>query len=391
MQKIKYIFLFTALIVLGTTLLLRYYVFSTPPPLTGDNSSSSHSSGTANVNKTSGAELTPSAAASLSVEEDMAETSAVTRDSSSTIEEDSETLPAEKQPVEKTEKTAEKTQKPVAKTDSPQGIAVDDHKARAAKLIGQASRYIQRGSFEQAETLLRESLDLYKDNPNAWRQLTGLYRKSGDMDMELSAYHDWSRAMPGNTEALLGMADVHYRHGDYGTARELLVRTERETRELEDFGRIASLYRKMDDPMEEGRLLSDWKQRTPASQEARKHWAHYQRRQGDFEGALMEYGSLAQELPEDASLQRRMGDVYRNMGEYTEATVHYETAIALQPQNPGLLSRLAETRMRMHDYDGAVEVWSAIIELQPGTPLAESAQRQIDEVNSGMVEERQPW
>ncbi|NLN94155.1 MAG: tetratricopeptide repeat protein [Candidatus Hydrogenedens sp.] len=380
MKNIKYIFLFTALVALGSLVLLRYYVFSTPPPLSKESPPTLHSAVTAKDRTVpAGADSTT---ALNSTEEDSGQRPHSRENSGASSEEKTAEEPSQEEG---------KSKDGTAKPSAPKAVPADDKQTQAARLVEQATRYIQRENYEQAEALLRESLDLYKENPSAWRQLTGLYRKSGEMDMELAAYLDWSRAMPGNMEALLGLADVHFRQGDYEAARKLLVRTERETRELNDYGRIASLYRKMDDPFEEGRILSEWKQRTPESQEARKHWAHYQRRVGDYQGALVEYGSLAEELPADASLHRRLGDVHRSMGAYNQASVYYETAIALQPQNSGLLFRLAETRLRMYDYDGAVEAWSTIIELQPGTPLAESAQRQIDELSSGMVEERQPW
>lgn len=260
---------------------------------------------------------------------------------------------------------------------------------QAEALVDQAQTLMRRGSYQQAESLLRQSLALSGKNSSAWRELAHLYRKTGQIDQEMEAYAEWSRSMPGNTESLIGLADVSMRQGNYEAARGYLAESEKRPDRIDQYGQIARLYRQMDYKGDEGRVLSGWVSAAPDSEEARKDWAGYQRRQGDLEGALAEYGRLSEDFPEDANYQRRMGDIYRNMGDYPSAFTHYQAALEKQPRNPALLIRLADTQTQMQDYQGAVDTWSSLAALHPGTQQAILAERRIAEL-TGTPPQQQP-
>lgn len=385
MEKIKYIFLFTAILIVTALMIFRYHFLVIPE---GYDSKGRLSSLPSN-------QESPPSADAVTSSGDISDASAVFPVQVKTVGANTKTHDnGEMTEDEGTEKKAEEDSKddkedplrPAHQKSQPPQSEKNKHTV-ARELIDQAAALIRRGHYERAEPLLRESLKIDRKNPAAWRQLANLYRRSDQPDMEMSLYEEWLRAMPGNTESLLGLAEIHIRHEDYGRARDYLAQSEVRPDEVGQYGKIASLYRRLDDPLEEGRVLSDWMNSAPASQDARKEWAHYQRRQGNFEVALNEYGRLLEELPADSALQRRMGDTYGNLGDYQTAAYYYQNALALQPQNPGLLSRLAEAEFRAHNYQGAVDAWSAIIANHPDTAMAESARRRIDEISESMPEQ----
>jgi len=381
MEKLKYILLFAALAAVGSMLVFRHH-FSAPHetlPEHRPEKAAAHS-----VHKNA-------AAAGHSVDEPEAEVV------SGDVQQPAvDPAPTSQSPANNSvkqelpgkggaaapQKDNSKNKKPTDRTEKnkreDKGAAGQEKQAEA--LVDQAQTLIRRGSYQQAESLLRQSLALSGKNSNAWRELAHLYKKTGQIDQEMETFAEWSRAMPNNTESLIGLADVSMRQGNYEAARGYLAESEKRPDRIDQYGQIARLYRQMDDTGEEGRVLSGWMGAAPDSEEARKDWAGYQRRQGDLEGALAEYGRLSEDFPEDASYQRRMGDIYRNMGDYPSALSHYQAALEKQPQNPAFLIRLADTQTQMQDYQGAVETWSVIAALQPGSQQALLAERRIAEL-----------
>lgn len=264
-----------------------------------------------------------------------------------------------------------------SKEDAEQG----QRTAKSNSLVVQAQDMMREGRYDQAEALLRESLEEDIHNQAAWQQIARLQHKMGYTDAEIDTYMQWMEASPSDTAPYYKLASAYARLGRDDEARYYMSEYEaRSSSELTNYALSASLYRQIEDREQEGRVLSQWLAAAPESVDAQQAWADYNRRIGGYDVALSQYESLADIMPNNPMLYRQMGDIYRRMGDYAQAQAQYEAAINLRPGDTDTLGRLGTVYLQSGDYEGALGAYSEIIALEPGSNAAENAQRRINSI-----------
>jgi len=247
---------------------------------------------------------------------------------------------------------------------------------RSKALLAQAQAHVREGDYTAAEELLHKSLEQDSGNTRAWKEMAQLQRRLGLTDMEIETYQRWMDTAPEDSDPYYLMAEAYARVGMDAEARQYLTAYESMANDtMGDYVRMSHLYRTMNAREDEGRILSQWMNKTPESVDAQRAWADYQRRMGNFSGALAQYEAIASTMPDNPMPYTQMAEIYRRNGDYATAQQHYETALALRPGDISTMNRLADARYASGDLQGAINVYAEIMALEPGSRAAEQAER----------------
>ena len=253
------------------------------------------------------------------------------------------------------------------------------------RLLADASTRIEEGNFEEAISLLTESIEKDPLNSQSYIRLGVLYRKMGMINEELQVYNDWVNSDSGNSMSHYYMAQAYANQGMNDDAMVHLKTFEIGTGDdVTKIPMVASMYRRLDMEEREGQLLQTWLDKVPDSPDAHRAMASYYRRNDEPDLALSEYERVAELLPGNVNARSNLGNVYRSMGRLDEAAQELLVAAEMSNNNPSVVLNLADVYRMSGDYDAAIDTCQIVVDSVPNSREAQFAQDRIERIEREM-------
>jgi len=246
------------------------------------------------------------------------------------------------------------------------------------RFIAQARERIETGDYEQAEALLKQSLEEDPTNMQAYVNLGSLYRKMGLLDEEMRTFEQWVASDPDNPMSRYHLAQSYIRQQLTDDAlREVGSFEELTTGDLSKTPMVASLYRQLNMTGREGEILQAWLDQVPDSPDAHRAMAGYYHRNGNRDAALTEYEKVVELIPQNANAHQNLASMYQLAGYYQDAVRELTTAMELRPEDANIQMQLGDAYRRGGNFDAAYQVYQAIIDKAPDSSVAERANQVI--------------
>jgi tetratricopeptide (TPR) repeat protein len=210
-------------------------------------------------------------------------------------------------------------------------------------------RCFDRGEVARALTYLERLLETRRGFADVHYMVGSLYERRDDLTSAERFLGEALRINPAYTEALLALASLHERRGEYDESSELCERaarsvvstggTDRTTR-----GKLANLQAELGDALREA---------------------------GELAEAVEAYRKALERCPEFHDIRFRLGVVLRELGRPDRALAEFRR---VQAANPGFLDawvQLGVTLYTLGRSPEAVEAWESVIQRQPAHADAE--------------------
>ena len=279
----------------------------------------------------------------------------------------------------KSSNSADKKTDKDAKSDQNKGKRATSSETQS--VLTRAQGAVEKGSYDDAISILQEGLKADPTNRDLYRSLASLYGRLRRYDAELQTYADWSAQAPNESAPHYDQARVYAALGKSPEALQELDRFLQMTQgDMNAFPMVASVYRALGMSAEEGTTLQTWAQQAPDALDVKRMLADYYARTGDSQASLVEYQGIAQRVPEDADTHRNLAYAYRRLNMTEQAETELATAAQLQPRNMSTQLQLGDLYRQSQKYDAALQTYQGIIANAPNTPEAQQAQQMMTQV-----------
>ncbi|MCX5759146.1 MAG: tetratricopeptide repeat protein [Candidatus Hydrogenedentes bacterium] len=250
-----------------------------------------------------------------------------------------------------------------------------------------AQTLMEKGSYDDAVTILKDGLQGDPANRNLNLTLAGLYHRLHQYDAEVQTYLDWSTSAPGEALPHFEAAQAYAVLGKSPEALQQLTNfldmtQQSNKRDMTVYPMVASVYRQLGMSSDEGAVLQTWAQQAPEEIEVQRELANYYSRTGDTQSALVEYQAIAQRLPNDADAHRNLASAYSRASMNPEAEAELTTAVGLQPQNLNTRLQLANLYRQSQQLDAALQTCTDIVNVSPNSAEGQQAQQIITQIQA---------
>ncbi len=262
------------------------------------------------------------------------------------------------------------------------GTAGTDAARLAADLVRRGAQLAKDGKFDQALSLLQQSVKEDPDNPDAWRNLAAVQRQMGNSKAELQTYQQWMGARPADSQARYMAAQAYARNGMEGQALKYLTQYESMSGgSPQSAGLAAKVYKQLNMPKQEGDALRRAASGAPSTVQVHQQLGDYYQRQGQSDQALAEYQAALQIAPNDAKAAVQMGNTYMTLGQTDMAQSEYEAALEANPNSIEALMRLAEIQHANGDLQASIGYYQQISNLAGQLREGINANQHIADIN----------
>lgn len=252
---------------------------------------------------------------------------------------------------------------------------------RAAALFREAVLRLEDGNYEEALSLLDQSLEENPGDRRAYVNMARIYRMMGMEDEELGVYSDWAAAIPDSPEPHYHLARVYERMGfDGEAAAQVDAALALAGEDPRVFAQTALLYRRLGLREDERDILTEWVGSMPDSASAHVALGGHYTQMGDHEAALAEYRAASQLEPDNPQTHLGLASLYQDMNRFDDALDSLFAAAELRPDDPYIQFRIASSLRASGQRDASVDYYQSVIDARPDSPLARRAQRVLDQI-----------
>jgi len=220
-------------------------------------------------------------------------------------------------------------------------------------------------SLSRSVSMLKQAMRLADTVPDAWLEISRVYRKLGQDGNELSALQVFVTTHPQHPEANARMGELMMRKGDVAGAMEKLQSTGRESSDdpavLKALAQGYALTGKNDDAIA---ALERARKAAPEDTSVRMRLVDIYRSMGLNRKALEEYRGLAEIRRDNATLLVYATLLYENK-RIVEADSVIQTIRATQPDNIEALMLLGDVLRAQDKLTDAIEVYQEISFIDP--------------------------
>ena len=225
---------------------------------------------------------------------------------------------------------------------------------------------LARGRAADAEAVLQEVVAERPEDPAA---LEALLRAHTQLRKFREGLRDAERLValrPRDAQARGTLARLHAWAGDFDRSivvyREALALAPHDPGLESDLADVLVWSHRWD---EAERLYQQVLAQRPDHHEALKGLVHVRVHAGNAAGALEVAGRALSLYPRDPDLYRDQASALSAMGQLDEAALSLERAAALLPEDAAIQRRLGDVRFRQKDYQRAAQAWRRASDLDP--------------------------
>jgi tetratricopeptide (TPR) repeat protein len=210
-------------------------------------------------------------------------------------------------------------------------------------------RCFERGDITRALTYLERLLETRRGFADVHYMVGSLYERRDDLEAAERSFEEALRINPAYTEALLALASLLERRGNYAQSGELCERAARSVVSSDGIdrttrGKLANLQAELADALREA---------------------------GELGEAVEAYRKALERCPEFHDIRYRLGIALREAGRPDRALAEFRR---VQAANPGFLEariQLGVTLYTLGRSPEAVEAWESVLQRQPTHPDAQ--------------------
>ena len=232
--------------------------------------------------------------------------------------------------------------------------------------LREAEALIQKGSFEDARTLLEDQLKLNPSSVDAYNLLGIVYTDEKNYDRALDAFQHALKLAPDSTK-------THNNLGDLYVAEQKLDLAQQE------FNKVLSLSPANRDAnynlglleLAKGapaKAIQNFQRVRPSTVEVRLNLVRAYFQAGKATEALETAHELSAAHKQDVQLHFSLGVLLASAKQYKSAQLELERADALQPETFEILHNLGATYLKGHEYAKAEPVLNRALKLKADSP-----------------------
>jgi tetratricopeptide (TPR) repeat protein len=194
-----------------------------------------------------------------------------------------------------------------------------------------------QGRFDELVELLRKTLQLKPNYPDAHNNLGVALKEQGDLDAAIASYNTALQLNPNYPDAHNNLGNTLKEQGDLGAA-------------------IASYNTAL--------------QLNPNYPDAHNNLGNTLKEQGDLGAAIASYNTALQLKPNIPEVHYNLGVALQEQGDLDAAIASYNTALQLKPNYPDAHNNLGNTLQEQGDLDAAIASYNTALQLKPNYPDA---------------------
>ena len=192
-----------------------------------------------------------------------------------------------------------------------------------------------QGRFNELIDLLRKTIELEPNYPDAHNNLGNALKKKGDLAAAITSYNTALQLQPNYPDAHYNLGNALQEQGDLTAA-------------------IAS--------------YSTAIQLQPNYPDAHNNLGVALQEQGDLTAAIDSYRAALQLQPNYPDAHYNLGDALQEQGDLTAAIASYNTALQIQPDYPGAHDNLGNALQKQGELTAAIACYNSALQLQPDHP-----------------------
>ena len=241
----------------------------------------------------------------------------------------------------------------------------DDKKSGTYLLLGNI--YTKKGDNKKAIQSFNKSIELNKDNPEAYTNLAIKYRKSGNISASLSAIKKAYALTPKHHDICYNIANLYKQTGDFDNA----VIFYKKALELKPdfslvYNNIGTLY---DENNDQDSAIEWYKKGLEA--DSNNPTLHYNigviyETRNELEKALAEYKRALKSRPGWSDSLNNMGITLQKLGRHDEAVNTFKNMLKVQPDNVQAHNNISVALTDLDRLDEAKEHLNKALALDPG-------------------------
>ncbi|MFB3923787.1 MAG: tetratricopeptide repeat protein [Terriglobia bacterium] len=254
--------------------------------------------------------------------------------------------------------------------DAEAVLKINPDQADAHRLL--ANIYWRNLGEQQPEKVAKESLRkaiehfeaLSRLNPadsDNYLVLGRLYRLNNQPAKAEEALRKVLDANPDSRSALANLAQIHFDHGDYDQAVELLKRIPESDMDPQFLAMLGYAYLQTHDYDNAIEVYGKAVAADAENQEIRRAYADALMGGGRLEAARTELQKILKDDPDDGSAHLRLGQLERQEGRFDQARQEFERAKSLMPDSLEVPYHLALLEDAVGNEDKAVQILQGLI------------------------------
>ena len=207
-----------------------------------------------------------------------------------------------------------------------------------------------------------------------------ILQRRGDAKDVVKAYNELIRIAPNQPRYQFDLAKLHFRNGEYDTARKVLDRIRKKfRRDPEAMVSLADLYMRFGMKRDALAIYKQLVKDSPRDETYIISLGEYYHQAGDTEEALETWDKLLKSSLPKAEAHAQLGLILVEHNMIEKGIRHYETAAELDPGNLEIQRGLALAYELGRRWDKAVEAWTRLMNSEvPESLVAESRKRVIN-------------
>jgi len=257
-----------------------------------------------------------------------------------------------------------------------------------------------QGKFDELIDLLRKTIELEPNYPDAHNNLGNALKKQGDLTAAITSYNTALQLQPNYPDAHYNLGNALQQQGEltaaissYNTALQLqpnypgahnnlgvaLQEQGDLTSAIASFNTALQLqpnypdahYNLGDALQEQGKLTAAIASYNTALQlQPNYPGAHFSlgnalQQQGQLTAAIASYNTALQLQPEDPSIYYNLGNALQEQGQLTDAIENYQKAIEIDPANSDVLYAIGRAQQKRGDIKEGVLYFHQVININP--------------------------
>jgi tetratricopeptide (TPR) repeat protein len=225
--------------------------------------------------------------------------------------------------------------------------------------------YLQLGKVEEAEALLRKTLELDPDHFSAMLDLAQLIKGSGSLDEVHELFARASKVDPDSDEAALGLVVLEMANKEFSKARQSLKEFIRRKPDSHlGYFYLGTLDQDLGKYAEAEKNYKKALALRPDFARATAYLAQIYEVQNREDDALRIFEQAA-EHAQGVSFLKRIGEIRSERKETDRARRAFESYLEVDKQNTEVMLRLAFLELEAKDYDAAEKRFKKVAELRP--------------------------
>ena len=244
--------------------------------------------------------------------------------------------------------------------------------------------FYEKGMIEEARFYLREAVDVFPWDAEAWESLGVIYAQQGELERALETFRQAVRIRPGYAGAYFNLGTLYRRLHRMDDAERALARAAElepaDPRKKLEYGMTLAQNGK---PQAAIKVLEDYLKSVPADAQVHNDLGVLYAQGGSARKALQSFQRATELAPSFAGAFLNLGIAYLQQQMPFRAAAALERVVSLSPDNAAAFFALADAYVRTSRQADAERMLERVIELQPDHPRARQILQQLRQSHPG--------